>query len=111
MDKPLNKFANKPIKKTRTNEKIIPANKVENKDAGELFKKILTIIPDLYEGEEFLLSDMWPGYIWNRIPLKTRLELGTVFKSNIKILELDVEELGKLSSNQILYCKRTRKEK
>lgn len=57
----------------------------------------------LNDGEEFLLRDLFKGYIWNRISRKDRLLLGTLFlnKVNTGITNILISE--KSSSGQQKY--------
>lgn len=57
----------------------------------------------LYDGEIFLLRDLFKGYEWNRISRSTRLLLGTLFLNKITSENLEIEASAKTSSGQQKY--------
>jgi hypothetical protein len=59
----------------------------------------------LQSGEEFLVKDLFKGYSWNRIAVKDRLLLGTLFLNHFSSAGQSVEVIGKTSSNQQKYRK------
>lgn len=59
----------------------------------------------LLNGEIFLVKDLFKGYEWNRIPLKDRLLLGTLFLNFVNKTDCSIEAIGKTSSNQQKYKK------
>lgn len=48
-------------------------------DVNELLEEAIKETENLNEGEVFLVKDLFKGYVWNRIPRKDRLLLGTLF--------------------------------
>lgn len=50
--------------------------------------------------EVFLVKDLFKGYIWNRIPRKDRLLLGTLFLNYINKLDSNIKVIEKTSSGQ-----------
>ncbi|EJQ43573.1 hypothetical protein IEQ_04901 [Bacillus cereus BAG6X1-2] len=63
-------------------------------------------LPKVPIGTVFLLSDLFPGYIWKDLRLADRIWLGTTFLS--KVQENEIEEiiiLEKTSSNKQKYKK------
>ena len=48
-------------------------------DVNELLEEAVRETDNLSDGEVFLVKDLFKGYIWNRIPRKDRLLLGTFF--------------------------------
>jgi len=65
-------------------------------------------LPKLYEGESFMLSDLFYGYIWKRIPAKDRKLLGRFFldfADSAKGKKL-VEILSKTPKNQQMYVRK-----
>jgi len=60
----------------------------------ELLELAKAELPNLHEGESFLLSDLFYGYIWKRIPAKDRKLLGRFFldfadsKEGKKVIEV-----------------------
>lgn len=55
--------------------------------------------------EVFLVKDLFKGYIWNRIPRKDRLLLGTLFLNYINKLDSNIKVIEKTSSGQQRYKK------
>lgn len=48
-------------------------------DVNELLEEAIRETENLNEDEVFLVKDLFKGYVWNRIPRKDRLLLGTLF--------------------------------
>lgn len=48
-------------------------------DVNTLLDMAIKEADNLFDGEEFLVKDLFKGYEWNRIPRKDRLLLGTLF--------------------------------
>ena len=48
-------------------------------DVNKLLDEAIKETENLHEGEVFLVKDLFKGYVWNRIPRKDRLLLGTLF--------------------------------
>jgi hypothetical protein len=67
-------------------------------DVNELLEEAIRETENLNDGEVFLVKDLFKGYVWNRIPRKDRLLLGTLFLNHLKAIE-------KTSSNQQRYKK------
>lgn len=57
------------------------------------------------DNEVFLVKDLFKGYIWNRIPRKDRLLLGTLFLNHINKLDSSIKPIEKTSSGQQRYKK------
>ncbi|NLN65743.1 MAG: single-stranded DNA-binding protein [Clostridiaceae bacterium] len=57
------------------------------------------------EGEVFLVKDLFKGYVWNRIPRKDRLLLGTLFLNWVNKTAGNIKAIEKTSSNQQRYEK------
>ena len=72
---------------------------------NELLSLAIKETENLYAGEVFLVKDLFKGYLWNRIPLKDRLLLGTLFLNNISNHTLKITAIEKTSSNQQKYRK------
>ena len=51
-------------------------------DVNKLLDEAIKETENLHEGEVFLVKDLFKGYVWNRIPRKDRLLLGTLFLRN-----------------------------
>jgi len=78
-------------------------------DVNELLEEAIRETENLNEGEVFLVKDLFKGYVWNRIPRKDRLLLGTLFLNHINKMESNIKAIEKTSSNQQKYkktCKR-----
>jgi len=58
---------------------------------------------NLNKGEVFLVKDLFKGYVWNRIPRKDRLLLGTLFLNYANKMEGNIKAIEKTSSNQQRY--------
>ena len=52
-------------------------------DVNELLKEAIRETENLNDGEVFLVKDLFKGYVWNRIPRKDRLLLGTLFLNHV----------------------------
>jgi hypothetical protein len=74
----------------------------------KLLNAALEEIKNLENNEIFLLKDLYKGYVWNRIPVKHRLILGTLFLEQIKKDNVSVEVIEKTSSKQQKYRKNNR---
>ena len=74
-------------------------------NVNQLLEYAIQEVKELNSGEVFLVRELFKGYLWNRIPRKDRLLLGTLFlnwtqqKSNI------VTPINKTSSGQQKYQK------
>lgn len=75
-------------------------------DVNELLDEAIKETENLKEDEIFLLKDLFKGYLWNRIPRKDRLLLGTLFLNQVnKMGGKDIKAIEKTSSNQQRYVK------
>ena len=74
-------------------------------NVNQLLEYAIQEVKELNSGEVFLVRELFKGYLWNRIPRKDRLLLGTLFfnwtqqKANI------VTPINKTSSGQQKYQK------
>lgn len=59
---------------------------------------------NLNDGEVFLVKELFKGYVWNRIPRKDRLLLGTLFLNYVNKLNGEgikaIEKTSNLSSQR-----------
>lgn len=69
------------------------------------WKKLLEKLKILNDGEVFLVKDLFKGYVWNRIPRKDRLLLGTLFLNHVSKMNGNLKAIEKTSSNQQRYKK------
>ena len=72
---------------------------------NELLEEAIRETENLNEGEVFLVKDLFKGYIWNRIPRKDRLLLGTLFLNRVSKMKGNIKAIEKTSSNQQKYKK------
>lgn len=76
-------------------------------DVNMLLAEAIKEAQNLYEGEVFLVKDLFKGYVWNRIPRKDRLLLGTLFLNLVNQMGADLKAIEKTSSNQQKYMRVT----
>lgn len=74
-------------------------------DINELLNMAVKETANLNEGEIFLVKDLFKGYLWNRIPIKDRLLLGTLFLNYVHMTNCDLQTIEKTSSHQQRYKK------
>lgn len=72
-------------------------------DVDVLLERALYEIKFLKENEIFLVKDLFKGYEWNRIPVKDRLLLGTLFLHEVHKERIPVIAVEKTSSHQQKY--------
>lgn len=73
--------------------------------ANQLLEEAKQEISELNNGEIFLVRELFKGYLWNRIPRKDRLLLGTLFLNWVQ-QNLDIiKPINKTSSGQQKYQK------
>ncbi len=76
-------------------------------DVNELLEEAIRETENLNEGEVVLVKDLFKGYVWNRIPRKDRLLLGTLFLNWVNKTDGNLKAIEKTSSNQQRYEKST----
>ena len=76
-------------------------------DVNELLEEAISETENLNDGEVFLVKDLFKGYVWNRIPRKDRLLLGTLFLNWVNKTDGNLKAIEKTSSNQQRYEKST----
>ncbi len=74
-------------------------------DVNELLEAAVKETRLLQQGEVFLVRDLFKGYEWNRIPVKDRLLLGTLFLNHVHKAGDEIEVISKTSSHQQRYRK------
>ena len=74
-------------------------------DVNELLEEAIRETENLNEDEVFLVKDLFKGYVWNRIPRKDRLLLGTLFLNYVNMTEGSIKAIENTSSNQQRYKK------
>jgi hypothetical protein len=71
-----------------------------------LLNVAITELGNIKSGEVFLVKDLFKGYEWNRLDRAVRLNLGILFLNEVRNNpSLNIEVLGKTSSNQQKYKK------
>lgn len=77
----------------------------KNMNVNQLLENAIEEVKEVNSGEVFLIRELFKGYLWNRIPRKDRLLLGTLFlnwtQQNVNI----VKPISKTSSGQQKYQK------
>lgn len=74
-------------------------------DVNILLDQAIREVDQLFDGEIFLVKDLFKGYEWSRIPLKDRLLLGTLFLNFVNKTAGSIVAIEKTSSNQQRYKK------
>lgn len=72
-------------------------------DVNELLEEAISETENLNDSEVFLVKDLFKGYVWNRIPRKDRLLLGTLFLNWVNKTDDNLKAIEKTSSNQQRY--------
>ncbi len=68
-------------------------------DVNDLLEQAIRETENLNEGEVILVKDLFKGYVWNRIPRKDRLLLGTLFINHVSKVNDNFKAIEKTSSN------------
>lgn len=74
-------------------------------DVNELLDVAIKETDNLEDGEVFLVKDLFKGYVWNRIMVKDRLLLGTLFRNYVYKGKTNLQAIEKTSSHQQQYKK------
>lgn len=74
-------------------------------DVNELLDEAIKETEKLTDGEVFLVKDLFKGYVWNRIAVKDRLLLGTLFLNYVHKSRYSLLAIEKTSSHQQQYKK------
>lgn len=74
-------------------------------DVNALLEEAIQETGNLVDGEIFLVKDLFKGYIWNRIAVKDRLLLGTLFLNHVHKTGCNLLVAEKTSSHQQRYQK------
>ncbi len=75
-------------------------------DVNNLLQTAIAETKHLKEGETFLVRDLFKGYLWNRLPIGSRLLLGSMFLSYIESHDCNISAADKGVSGQQRYLKR-----
>lgn len=74
-------------------------------NVNQLLEYALNEVMLLNREEVFLVKDLFKGYEWNRLPIRDRLLLGTLFLNEATKIETIIKALDKTSSGQQKYKK------
>ncbi|WP_440896545.1 single-stranded DNA-binding protein [Amphibacillus sp. Q70] len=74
-------------------------------EVNKLLELAIKETDNLLVGEVFLVKDLFKGYEWNRIVVKDRLLLGTLFLNHVNKNKADLVAIEKTSSHQQKYKK------
>lgn len=74
---------------------------------NKLLDEAINETEKLNKSEVFLLKDLFKGYVWNRIPRRDRLLLGTLFLNLVNQMDGELKAIEKTSSNKQRYKKIT----
>jgi len=74
-------------------------------DVNELLEDAIKETENVNEGEIFLIKDLFKGYVWNRIAVKDRLLLGTLFLNYVHKTKENLLAIEKTASHQQQYKK------
>lgn len=75
-------------------------------NVNDLLNEAMKETKKLEKGEIFLVKDLFKGYLWNRIPRKDRILLGTLFLNQVNKMDgKEIKVIEKTSSNQQRYMK------
>ena len=68
-------------------DKVIARGVCNMSDVNKLLDEAIKETESLKEGEIFLVKDLFKGYIWNRVPRKDRILLGTLFLNQVNKMD------------------------
>lgn len=71
-----------------------------------LLDEALKVLMDVESGETFTVSDLFRGFEWKRLPMGTRIKLGTRFFDITKDLNSPIIPAEKTAQNQQIYIKK-----
>ena len=75
-------------------------------NVNDLLNEAMKETKKLEKDEIFLVKDLFKGYLWNRIPRKDRILLGTLFLNQVNKMDgKEIKVIEKTSSNQQRYMK------
>ena len=72
-------------------------------DVNQLLEYAIKEAQNMYNGEVFLVRDLFKGYEWNRIIKRDRLLLGTLFLNFVKREDISIVPIEKTTSGQQKY--------
>lgn len=87
-------------------DKVIIRGVNNMSDVNELLNEAIKETEKLGKDEIFLVKDLFKGYLWNRMPRKDRILLGTLFLNQVNKMDGGgIKAIEKISSNQQRYMK------
>ena len=73
---------------------------------ADLFYQLINELDNLLVNDEFMISDMFKGFVWKKVSKADRLWLGTEFLIKVKNNEVkNIKIMEKTSSNKQMYKK------
>jgi len=72
----------------------------------DLLNEAMRTLEDVEPGEEFTVSDLFRGFEWKRLPMGTRIKLGSQFFEQTKDVTSPVIPSEKTAQNQQKYTKK-----
>lgn len=71
-----------------------------------LLDEALKVLMDVESGETFTVSDLFRGFEWKRLPMGTRIKLGSQFFEVTKDVDSPIIPTEKTAQNQQKYTKK-----
>ena len=73
---------------------------------ADLFYQLINELDNLLVNDEFMISDMFKGFVWMKVSKADRLWLGREFLNKVKNNEVkNIKIMEKTSSNKQMYKK------
>ena len=73
---------------------------------ADLFYQLINELDNLLVNDEFMISDMFKGFVWKKVTKADRLWLGREFLNKVKNNEVkNIKIMEKTSSNKQMYKK------
>ncbi|MFK0554643.1 single-stranded DNA-binding protein, partial [Enterococcus lactis] len=73
---------------------------------ADLFYQLINELDNLLVNDEFMISDMFKGFVWKKVSKADRLWLGREFLNKVKNNEVkNIKIMEKTSSNKQMYKK------
>lgn len=73
---------------------------------ADLFYQLINELDNLLVNDEFMISDMFKGFVWKKVSKADRLWLGRQFLNKVKNNEVkNIKIMEKTSSNKQMYKK------
>ena len=73
---------------------------------ADLFYQLINELDNLLVNDEFMISDMFKGFVWKKVSKADRLWLGREYLNKVKNNEVkNIKIMEKTSSNKQMYKK------